>query len=606
MRSGKRLSPNHYGQRHRQYGIGLLLTFVILIMAAGYVLTSYLSPTNLKLAQDKRYVDILNLARELLIANTVSSYVPGERPGDMPVPDVVADTPATKNYNGYSEVKCFDSSKPNGLPLIADHANMRCLGRLPWRTMKMPTETGSENDVPGDMAWYAVSANLAFPKCLDYLNSEIINFSYTSYICPIDGVVGAPTSLPYPWLTVRDARGIVLSNRVVAVIIVPGREINGQSRPSVPNLAGPNQYLDAATVTITTVTADCPGPPCTLTYSNADLDNDFIQADQSSTFNDLLVYITIDEIMAKIEARAGKEILASVQRFRDSYGTYPWLAPYANPSVLGNYVAVTGTRVGHVPFYQTSKQFVTEFSWRVTNGTVDLSGTVDTNALRNTLNLIVTNGKCVWTTTKGVNCEGEIANPEPIVKPTVAKRVVQIEYPTSWLNTTVAVTPTAATSHITRQITRPTGSLTACLTTSLIRCVIVRDYNAAGNMIGVGALKGGSGLLQTSRIRLYPDLPKWVTDNRWHELALGAIGFGSVPGAGTTCPCLSINLDGNLGRSDVKFLVVMAGRPLTGQSRPSTNPSDYFDSVKNRNVTNGQSFDRQTVLSNSFNDSLHY
>ena len=570
------------------------------------MLTSYLSPTSIKLAQDKRYVEILNLARELLIANTVSAYRVDERPGDMPVPDVVADTPATKNYNGYAEVKCFDSSKPNGLPLIADHANLRCLGRLPWRTMKMATETGSENDVAGDMAWYAVSANLAFPKCLDYLNSDIFNFSYTSYVCPIDGVVGTPTSLPHPWLTVRDAQGIVLSNRVAAVIIVPGPQINGQSRPPAPNLAGPNQYLDAATVTITTVTTECPGPPCTLTFSNADLDNDFIQADQSPTFNDRLVYITIDEIMAKTEARAGQEILASVQRFRDSYGTYPWLAPYANPSVLGNYVAVTGTRIGRVPFYRAGKQFVTEFSWRVTNGNADLFGTVDTNTLRNTLNLVVTNGKCVWTDTKGINCEGEILNPEPIARPIIAKRTVQIEYPTSWTNTMFAWTLATATSYTTRQVTRPTGSLTACLTTFLMRCVIVRDYDAAGNIIGDGALKGGSGILQTSRIRLYPDLPKWFTDNHWHELALGAVGLGSVPGAGGTCPCLIITLDGSMGRSDVKFLIMMAGRPLAGQSRPSTGPSNYFDSINNRNVTNGQSFDQQTVLTNSFNDRLHY
>jgi hypothetical protein len=578
----------------------LLLSFVVLILAAGFVLTSYLSPTTIKLGQDKRYNEILNLAREVLIANTVSVLHSDERPGYLPPPDVVADTPSTKNYNGYSELKCFDGSKPNGLPLIADQANARCLGRLPWQTIGLAREVNNENDVMGEMAWYAVSANLAFQNCLQYLNSETINFSHTGYSCP------AVSTLPHPWLTVRDAYGVVLSNRVAVVIFVPGPEISGQSRPPSPNLAGPNQYLDAATVTVTSVTTECPGPPCDLTFSNADLDNDFIEADQSPTFNDKLVFITIDELMAKIEARAGREILASVQRFRDRYGTYPWLAPYANPSLVANYAAAAGTRVGHIPFHQTGKQFVTEFSWRVTNGALDTFGTVDAITLRNTLNLVVTNGKCVWTDAKSVSCAGEILNPEPMARPVIAKRVVQIEYPTSWLNTVVTATSATSITFTTRQIARPNGSLAACLTTSLIRCVIVRDYDAAGNLIGDGALRAGMGTLQTSRIRLYPELPVWFTDNRWHELALGAIGLGSVPGGGAACPCLIINLDGSATRRDVKFLIVMAGRPLTGQSRPSANPSDYFDSTNNRNVINGQSFDGQTAMTNSFNDSLHY
>jgi hypothetical protein len=600
LRKFNSISTKNRINKHQQRGIALLLSFVVLILAAGFVLTSYLSPTTIKLGQDKRYNEILNLAREVLIANTVSVLHADERPGYLPPPDVVADTPSTKNYNGYSELKCFDGSKPNGLPLIADQVNARCLGRMPWQTIGLAREVTSENDVMGEMAWYAVSANLAFQNCLQYLNSEIINFSHTGYICP------AVTALPHPWLTVRDPHGVVLSNRVAAVIFVPGPEINGQSRPPSPNLAGPNQYLDSVQVTVTNVTTECPGPPCTLTFSNSDLDNDFIQADQSPTFNDRLVYITIDEIMAKIEARAGREILASIQRFRDSYGTYPWLAPYANPSVIGNYVAVIGTRIGHIPFYQAHKQFVTEFSWRVASSTFDTFGTVNANTLRNTLNLVVTNGKCLWTDTKGVSCAGEILNPEPIARPVIAKRVVQIEYPTSWTNTTVLTPPATAATFTTRQITRPIGSFAACLTTSLIRCVIVRDYDAGGNLIGDGAVRAGTGTLQTSRIRLYPELPVWFTDNRWHELALGAIGFGSVPGAGAVCPCLITNLDGSVTRSDIKFLIVMAGRPLAGQSRPSANANDYFDSTNNRNVINGQSFDGQTAMTNSFNDSLHY
>ena len=598
VQKGKAVSSFHtYPSLLSQRGIALLLTFVVLILAAGYVLTSYLSPASIKLAQDKQYVSILNVARDAVIAATVSVSGAAERPGNMPRPDVVADSAATKNYNGDAETGCFDQSKPGGLPLIIDHANVRCLGRLPWRTLGLSGESFSENDAPGQMPWYAVSGNLAFQLCLEHLNSDIIAFTYAGYICP------APTSLPYPWLTVRDARGSVLSNRVAAVIIVPGPALNGQSRPPAPNLAGPNQYLDTATVTVTSVTADCPAPPCTFTFSNADLDNDFIQADPSATFNDRLIYITIDELMAKIEDRAGQEIRASVQRFHDQYGSYPWLAPHGDPTVAANYAAVVGTRVGLIPFHKIGQEFATDFSWRITGGPPDTSGTVDANAVRNTpLNLVVSNGKCVWTNMKTVNCTGEILNPQP----GVAKRVVQIEYPAGWTNPVATPFAATATTFTTRQVVRPAGSFAACLTTSLIRCVIVRDYDAAGGLIGDGSLRAGSGSLITSGIRLYPEFPEWVTDNHWHEFALGAIGPGWVAGGGAACPCLSTNLDGNPERSDVKFLVMMAGGLLAGQIRPSASANDYFDSANNRDVATGLTFDRQSAATSSFNDRLYY
>ena len=585
------------------------MTFVVLILAAGYVLTSYLSPTSVRLAQDRQFTDVLNLTREAVISATVSASGASERPGNMPRPDVVADTVATKNYNGDAETGCFDQSKSNGLPLIIDHINIRCLGRFPWRSFGLSNTSFSENDPTGTMPWYAVSGNLAFQRCVEFLNPDILAFSYTGHICPADSGV-TPTSLPYPWLTVRDGRGVVLSNRVAVVIIVPGPAINGQMRPTSPNLLGPNQYLDSVTITVTNVTAECPGPPCTLTFNNADLDNDFVQTDRSESFNDRLIYITIDELMEKIEIRAGQEIRASVQRFRQQFGSYPWLAPFNNPSIANYYKAVTGTRVGLVPIHQISQQFETEFSWRITNGNLEVfPGTVDADVVRNdVLRSAITNGKCKWNGMVAVECEGEILVPESIKKPNVRKRIVQIEYPVSWDASVVSVThsPATATTVTTRSVIRPNGSLAKCLLVGLTRCVIVTDYDASGNVVGKGSLRFGTGSLTISKIRLYPDLPAWVTENRWHEFAIGAIALGWVPGAAGVCPCLTVNLDGGVERSDVSFLVLMAGAKLTRQARPSANPNDYFDSAYNRDVVGGQTFERQTTPTGSFNDRLYY
>jgi hypothetical protein len=585
----------------RQHGIGLLLAFVVLIMAAGYVLSSMLSPANVRLAQERQATEILNSSREIVIANAIGASGIPNQPGNLPYPDVLSNTAVPKNYSGVSDAGCFDQSKIDGLPLIQVGVELRCLGRLPWKSLGLTGTSFTENDTTGAAPWYSVSGNLIGTLCLAFLNPDVLSFSHTGYICPAQGI-GAPTSLPYPWLTVRDSRGIVLSDRVAVVIIVPGAAINGQVRPPSPNLSGPTHYLDSATVTVTSVTAGCAVPPCTLTFNNADLDNDFIQADISETFNDRLIYITIDELMEKIETRAGQEIRASVERFRQQNGSFPWLAPFADPTQYANYAASTGSRVGLIPYYKAGQPFITDFSWRITNGTIDLSGTVTANVLRNTpLNLTVTNGGCLWSDSKSVNCSGEVLNPEA----GVARRLVQIEYPSSWTNRVVATTAATATTHAVRQVTRPNGALSACLTTSLIRCVIVTDYNVAGSVIGHGELRTGTGTLVISKIRLYPELPAWITENRWQEFAVGAIAPGWA-GGGSACPCLTGNLDGSVERIDLQFLVMMSGAKLAGQTRPSANPNDYFDSVNNREVSTGQVFDRKNVISSTFNDRLYY
>ena len=91
-------------------------------------------------------------------------------------------------------------------------AAMTCLGRLPWQTIGLNPSNPTQNDVLGQIPWYAVSANLVDPTCLDLLNPDILNMTYTSYICH------STTNLPHPWLTVHDSHGNVLSNRVACLV----------------------------------------------------------------------------------------------------------------------------------------------------------------------------------------------------------------------------------------------------------------------------------------------------------------------------------------------------------------------------------------------------
>ncbi len=224
------------------------------------------------------------------------------------MPDYFASTESPVNYDGTSDGGCLDSTKTNGLPLINNGPNMVCLGRLPWQTIGMAIGHPTQNDVLGAMPWYAVSANLTDPTCMNVINPGILNMTYTGYVC------GSNTGLPHPWLTVRDSKGNIISNRVAVVLIFPDQPIGNQARPSSP-LADATNYLD--TVVVPT---GCIGPCVSGSYSNSDLDNDFIMAsgltsanvDQNNqnlanTINDKILYITIDELIVELTKRAAGE-----------------------------------------------------------------------------------------------------------------------------------------------------------------------------------------------------------------------------------------------------------------------------------------------------------
>lgn len=618
--------------RRKQNGIGLLLAFVVLILVASYAFLSYLSSNTAKFDRERQAGLILNTAKEALIAySNIATAGVSQRPGNLLAPDGFDVTETPKNYDGNTDTVCFDVSQPNGMPMVWDNANARCIGRLPWHTLGMTYPAPSENDTIGVMPWYAVSANLALPGCVAYLNSEVLALSYTGFVCPGAGM--PPTSLPYPWLTVRDAKGDVLSDRVAFVVMLPGAAINGQARPEPPNLSGANQYLDS--VTINTTSVGCPAPPCV--FSNADFDNDFIAGPISETFNDRLVFVTIDELMAKVEARVGQEIKVALQRFSQNYSppgkvNYPWLAPFANPDVASNFKSVPGTGVGLLPTHAIGISFSTDFTWSVANGTIFQSGTVTRNMVRNTTALSVINGTCTWTSAgeKSVDCKGTILSPNPLLPPGVTSRLLEITYPTTG-NYTVTRTPATVTTVANRRVSRANGSLSICLATPN-SCVKVTDFQDADltddsaipdptppTQTGQGFITSGNGTLIVSQIRVYPDLPSWYVDNHWNQLVLGAVSEAFAPGGnGIACAttlgnrCLTSMLDGNLERTDIPFLAMMAGATLpttaakgSAQLRPSANRNDYFDSINNVDMAGvGLTFDRQSAPSASFNDQL--
>jgi hypothetical protein len=137
--------------RRGQSGVILLLTMLLLVVAASFVLASKLNVSSRSSYRDERTAAVLAQAKEALIsiaATYPDQYGRTQGPGQLPCPDT--DNP------------------PNGSP------NTPCGGAVPTR--RLPWQFFGMNDLrdsSGAELWYAVSANYRnIPKAPGQLNSN--------------------------------------------------------------------------------------------------------------------------------------------------------------------------------------------------------------------------------------------------------------------------------------------------------------------------------------------------------------------------------------------------------------------------------------------------
>ena len=291
----------------KQGGAALLILLTVLVLGAATLLVSRLNQLSSRFDDSRKTDQALVAAKEALLGWALSAE---QRPGLLPVPDLATDG----NYDG-------DSDCPFG-SLNSSHQ----LGRLPWRRyLNAPPAAycsgnrggvgGLLKDAAAEPLWYAVSANLLYDGGYPVINSDIAGLSSG-------------------WLTVRDRQGNVLSNRVAAVLLSAGEMLAGQNRSGAAATA--DNYLDSVTVMGTT-------------YSNADADLDFIAASESDTFNDRLVYITIDELLAQVERKVVATARACLEAYAAVSGNkYPWAAPL-NATAPPSYIGQLNSHFGRIP-----------------------------------------------------------------------------------------------------------------------------------------------------------------------------------------------------------------------------------------------------------------
>jgi hypothetical protein len=553
----------------RQTGLVLVLFVLVVTFVLGIAFIAGSSRSVRLLQLEKSARETLNQSRLAVIGISIGAISASARPGITIFPDVLSGAPG--HYDGKAATGCFDSSKPNGLPLITTGSTMRCLGRLPWKDLGIQLDSVDEEDVLGNIPLFAISPNLVDP-CLNVLNSNTASMTYTGYVC--NG-----STLPHPWLIVRDARGNVLSNRVAMVFIAPGSPTSGQVRNSYPNLGGANQYLDSVNIG-------------GVGYSNADLDNDFIIGNQTDTFNDVVSYITIDDWLALVEERVGGELINSVasftnpKSFRNVYSTLPWLVPFADPSSASNYLPAVNVTKGLLPVYAVGIDYPTSFKYRFdsTSGLTYSSTSISTAAMDSYVgtdrSVAANSGTCTWTTTgkRQASCKETVTTGLP---GGVSKRIIEISV-VALSNAKVSYALATATTLTTRTVVRTNSAANDPIFGPLFS---VTDYNAVGGIVGSSSVAGGNATASVNGmvLPLNDILPNWFVENKWQEVIYAAIAPNFAPGASNVCAgaCLTVG-----GRSDLQFVVLTAGPtlPALSQTRPSMQLSNYLDSTENSNA----------------------
>jgi hypothetical protein len=270
-----------------QQGAALLIFMLILVMASSYSLLSKMNAATKPHLRLQVTSKVLAEAKQVLIGYALT--YPENNAGFGP---------------GY--LPCPDRSN-NGFINAGACASSTgtTIGRFPWRSLGVREMIDSS----GARLWYVLSDNYRNnPKINDsggYMNSD------NAGQLTLDGV-----------------------GDIVALIISPGEPVGNQNRDvsefDIPDeianyLEGENADIDAA------------------------YDVDFVTSN-AGDFNDKVIAITRQELMAAIEKRVLGDVEDVINNYQIAHAVFPWLSPFSNPST-STFRGAINTWQGHIPFH---------------------------------------------------------------------------------------------------------------------------------------------------------------------------------------------------------------------------------------------------------------
>ena len=199
---------------------------------------------------------------------------------------------AATDDNRPGSLPCPDSNGDGNADLLVGNACPNYVGWLPWRTLDLP----DPRDAASERLWYALSDTLRDDDSAEPINSD------------------TPTTL-----TLNGQGGIA------AIIFAPLSPLTSQNRPS--NTV--SDYLDGA---------------------NGDGDTAYVSGSAGSTFNDIVLPISLAEIMRPAEARVAGEAANCLRTYGAANGyRYPWTTRVNGAGGAISYDDREDERLGRLP-----------------------------------------------------------------------------------------------------------------------------------------------------------------------------------------------------------------------------------------------------------------
>ncbi len=656
-----------YSGRFKRSAQGFVLLLIVLSMLAiGAVvflngLGGALVGSRRGQAQAQASNDVLIVAKAALLGYVAQKIDGGSgyRLGNLPTPDILNAAGTAIYYDGIgdgiSTNKCL-STGTNGLPGVSPgtssrSSTQRCLGKFPWRDFNLDVGNPDANDPIGQVPWLAISANLNYwDNCLATLNSDTVSWMVSSGTsCP-----ATANTLAYPWLTVVDQNGVV-HNNVAAVLIMPGPPIQTGSRSQSRTVASPGypaDYLDDISLPLGCVTTCTP-------YDNAGLTNTFVQipagtrypssaenaslAGQPVAFNDVLIYITIDELLLYIERRVLAEMKSSIVNFYNTtgIGKYPWVAPFSSPSGISAFKSTPTNTVGLFPFTvvpgsgASVPAVSSDFDWSISGASlskkcvnIGSNRYVDTRefllSLYSTGTAPGTSPTCTWQTNGplAVTCDYTTLSPASV--PSTFRRYTgstcstlngststRVIVPTqikvtidATCNSTPVVTYAAATAT---DFSRWSWQCSSVKSTTAFKVDVNYSLYTTGGVPVSGTtdsvtISGANKSVSANRMRYQPLMPYWFYSNEWYLTAFAAVAPANAPSTVTPCGSASKLTVG--ANTNVAVLAYLAGKNLTGNARPSGTLSDYLEGINLTGSTNCAFEDTSKSVTTTYNDQM--
>ena len=676
--------------KHRLHGFVLLLILLTILVIGGVSVLALIASRSSSQARTaesaQRSAAVLNDAKAALLAYVIQRTDGGlgTRLGSLPTPDIVDATGNAIQYDGTTILpvpplpgvnssdlthRCLSSATSTGFPAVlpgtmATSPNQRCLGKFPWRDLELNLGNADANDPLGYVPWLAISANLHhWDNCLKRVNSDLANWPAAGgTTCP-----SADNTLPYPWLTVVDATGAVLLDKngapqkIAAVLIAPGAPIQtfGRNQNRTPAAPGfPADYLDAIELPLGCSTA------CTVTFDNANLSNTFIQIPPGThypanaqntklagtpiaTFNDQLVYVTVDEIVEALEQRVLAEMKSSLLAFKDKVATpsglmgMPAAAPFSTPINDSVNASSKGKLVGLFPFMSDRGTKVglptgqaTDFAWKIDNfpsvapecRKVDVTPTrwADLSRVEPTMLEGAGSGVGIWRGSKAILVSGTM---------TFTKTFLQWDTKADCEAGGSVGTRPPANYFVSREILLDiecgtTPNLSYYATSTVLLQTYAQNYRwACGSVNPIGAsvkfvdtvtpppssgiiapqasytLKPG-GNVELSNLRYQPIMPAWFFDNEWYKTAFYAVGRDALAQTSTDCGAATSLTVGM--RTGIASVALLASKGLASPpaARPSMPPADYLEGLNATAASDCKFEDPSRAKSATFNDRI--